>query len=250
MFHAAPGLATIANHMIISCPSCSTRYDMPASRFAAEGTLIKCAACGHSWLESQAIEIHTAPAAQLPVTIEPGFEPDHEIRRLVEATREAQEVFAARRRARLRRLSGWMSLAAAVAAPVIFAALAPGTVVSLAPASIAAYRAIGWEVNIYGLDLRRIETQHMVVDGTRVLAIRGEIANISGSEKKIPWLRFGLKSGTDAEVYNWTLDSAARPLRPGEVTSFVTRVASPPEDAANIEIRFAHAHEIGTRSAP
>ncbi|MGH6821659.1 MAG: zinc-ribbon domain-containing protein, partial [Methylocella sp.] len=43
--------------MIISCPSCATRYDMPASRIAAEGTMIKCAACGQSWLEGRAIEV-------------------------------------------------------------------------------------------------------------------------------------------------------------------------------------------------
>ncbi len=36
-------------------------------------------------------------------------------------------------------------------------------------------------------------------------------------------------TGSQAEVYTWTLDTGARPLRAGESTSFVTRVASPPE---------------------
>ena len=235
--------------MIISCPSCATRFDLQASRFAPAGTLIKCASCGHSWLEAHAIEMVT-PVTRLPAVIEHGFEPDQEIRRLVEATRQAQEEFAAKRRIRNRRLAGWATFAASVAAPFAVAAALPEVVVATAPATIAAYRAIGQEVNIYGLELRRVELQHMLVDGTRVLAVKGEIANISGRERKIPWLRFGLKGTDNAEVYSWTLDPGARPLRAGEITNFVTRVASPPETAKNVEIRFAHSNEISSTAAP
>jgi len=120
----------------------------------------------------------------------------------------------------------------------------------MAPASVQAYQTIGWNVNIYGLDFRKVEMQHMIVDGTRVLAVKGEIANVSGDDRKIPWIRFALRSDSNDEVYNWTLDAGARPLKSGEITNFVTRVASPPENAKNLEIRFAHAHEIGSNAAP
>jgi hypothetical protein len=79
--------------------------------------------------------------------------------------------------------------------------------------------------------------------------VRKEIANISGGEKKIPSLRFGLADMAGKEVYQWTLDAGARPLKSGESTSFVTRVASPPEAAKNVQIRFAHADEIGLNPA-
>lgn len=207
--------------------------------------MIKCASCGHSWLEARAIEV-AAPKGNLPASIDHGFEPDFEIRRLVEATREAQEGFAARRRLRHRRLAGWATLAATLMAPFAVAAALPEMAVSIAPATITAFDAIGTEVNIYGLELRRVELQHLVVDGTRVLAVKGEIANIARRDRKIPWLRFGLLGKDNSEVYNWTLDAGARPLRPGEITNFVTRVASPPETAKNVEIRFAHSDEIGS----
>ena len=230
--------------MIISCPSCDTRFDMPASRSIPDGAMVKCSACGHSWLEARAIELPAIAKHALPAVIDYGFEPDMEIRRLVEANRDAEEAFAQRRRQKNKRLTGWAALAAAVTLPLIAAAAFPETIVAAAPATVAAYQAIGKQVNIYGLDLRRIELQHMVVDGTRVLAIKGEIANISGSEQRIPWIRFGLRDTGNAEIYNWTLDAGARPLRPGEITNFVTRVASPPEMAKNVEIRFAHRNEI------
>jgi predicted Zn finger-like uncharacterized protein len=236
--------------MMISCPSCSTRYDLPAQRLAADGTVIKCASCGYSWLESRAIEITSVNPQQLPAVIDHDYEPDHEVRRLVEANREAQEAFAAQRARRNRRMAGWSALAACAALPLLVALAMPEQVVAMAPASVKAYQTIGWNVNIYGLDFRKVEMQHMIVDGTRVLAVKGEIANISDNDRKIPWIRFALRSDSNDEVYNWTLDSGARPLKSGEITNFVTRVASPPETAKNLEIRFAHANEIGSNAAP
>jgi hypothetical protein len=105
-------------------------------------------------------------------------------------------------------------------------------------------------VNIYGLEIRQVDLQHLIVDGRRVIAVKGEVANVSSSVRKIPWLRFGLRSIDNAEVYHWTLDTEVRPLNPGESTSFVTRLASPPEAARNLEIRFARADEIGSNNPP
>jgi hypothetical protein len=115
--------------------------------------------------------------------------------------------------------------------------------------TVRAYDAMGYSVNIYGLEVRRVEQQYVIVDGVRVLTIKGEVSNVSNSTQKIPWLRFGLKDGQQSEVYNWTLDTEARPLRAGESTNFVTRVASPPEIAKNLQIR-AHRDEIGSNPSP
>ena len=211
---------------------------------------ISCSACGHSWIESRAIEIVDISPRKVPAVIEHGFEPDSEVKRLVEASRRAKEAFAVKKRQRLGRLRGWAILGACMLAPVAAAASFPEFVVSLAPVTVRAYDAVGYNVNIYGLELRRIEQQHAFVDGVRVLSIKGEVSNISSSTQKIPWLRFALNDGQRAEVYTWTLDTGARPLRAGESTSFVTRVASPPETAKNLQIRFAHRDEIGSNPSP
>jgi hypothetical protein len=93
--------------------------------------------------------------------------------------------------------------------------------------------------------VRRIEQQHVIIEGTRVISIKGEIVNVSDHDRKVPSLRFTLQNNAKDEVYAWTLDSGIRPLRPGEMTTFTTRVASPPPMAENVQIRFAHADEIG-----
>jgi predicted Zn finger-like uncharacterized protein len=236
--------------MIISCPSCSTHYNFPEQRLSGDGMAISCAACGHSWIESRAVEIVDISPRKLPTVIEHGFEPDSEVKRLVEASRRAKEAFAVKKRQRLGRLRGWAILGACLLAPVAATASFPELVVSLAPVTVRAYDAMGYNVNIYGLEIRRIEQQHAFVDGLRVLSIKGEISNISNSTQKIPWLRFGLNDRSQAEVYTWTLDTGVRPLRAGESTSFVTRVASPPESAKNLQIRFAHRDEIGSNPSP
>jgi hypothetical protein len=107
------------------------------------------------------------------------------------------------------------------------------------------FSGLGMNVNIYGLELRRVEQQHVIVEGTRVISIKGEIVNVSDHDRKVPSLRFTLQNNAQGAVYAWTLDSGIRPLRPGEMTTFTTRVASPPPMAENVQIRFAHADEIG-----
>lgn len=165
------------------------------------------------------------------------------------STRPAQASTFARRRRRAKVLA-WAGLVLALSSPVAFALAFPEMTVKTVPTSMSFYDALGKDVNIYGLAIRSVETQHLIDQGTRVIAIKGEVANISSSSRKIPWLRFGLKDAGETEVYTWQLDTAARPLNPGESTTFVTRIASPPEAAKHVEIRFARIDEIGSKTQP
>lgn len=243
--------------MLISCPSCHARYNVPDNRLVAEGLAVACASCGHNWIErptieARAIEVYdvtpqAAPMRTLPAVIEPGPDADLEVRRLMEASRHAQEAFKEKRRKKLKALRNWAILGCFTLSPIAAAAAFPVQVVQLVPITIKAYEKIGYEVNVYGLEIHKVEEQHAIVDGTRILTVKGEISNIAGSDRKIPWLRFGLTDQGAKEVYSWTLDTGARPLHPGETTNFVTRVASPPESAKNLQIRFAHAEEISSK---
>lgn len=212
--------------------------------------MVRCATCGHSWIECRDVEVIDVPARNLPVAIEPAPAADREIRRLVDASLAAQEVFAAQRRERLRRRRGWAMLAAMIATPIALATLFPEELVRAAPAVARLYEQAGIAVNIYGLEIRRIEEKHMILDGTRVLAIKGDILNVSGSDRKVPSLRFILRDENANEVYAWTVESSVRPLRPGEMTNFTTRVASPPLGAEAVQIRFARIDEIGSNAKP
>jgi hypothetical protein len=225
--------------------------------------MVRCIQCGHCWIESGPTEVIDINPRQLPVPaghatlpvpatvipMEGLTEEEREVERLAQLAREARAEFAEARRERRRKQVGWATLILAALSPIGLAFAMPETTVRIAPATIRLFDTAGIPVNIYGLELRRIERQHIVADGVRVIAIKGDIVNVSDSERKVPSLRFTLKNRGQQAVYAWTLDSTIRPLRPGESSSFVTRVASPPEAAADIEIRFAHVDEIGSNAA-
>jgi len=233
--------------MIVACPACATRYDFPASRFTASGTMVRCVECGHNWIESRPAEVIDVAPRALPIatTTEPPPNEEREVRRLTEAARIAREEFTLRQRQRRRQLYGWAGFAVAALSPLAALFLMPETTVRLLPASMRFFDYAGMKVNIYGLEVRRIAQQHVIIDGTRVISITGEIVNVSDEDRKVPSLRFILKNGALDDIYAWTLDSGIRPLRPGEMTTFTTRVASPPPAAEDVQIRFARADEIG-----
>lgn len=236
--------------MIIACPSCTTRLDLPAHRREGDAGIIRCPSCGHGWLEASAIEIAAEPALTVPLAIENQSLPDTEIQHLVLVSRQAQKAFDLRRRRRRSVAVAWLSLALLSVSPAAIALAVPEKVVAALPSTIGLYDWLGREVNIYGLEIRGVELQHLLLEGQRVVAIKGSLVNVSGINRKIPWLRFGLLSGDRTEVYHWQLDTQSRPLKPGETTNFVTRIASPPETARMVEIRFARADEIGSNAMP
>ncbi len=213
-----------------------------------------CRSCGHHWKEVEtidAIDITESQPRRLSQAIDHAIDddggPDVEVSRLAQLARTAQEEHQIAVFKRRRKLQQWAVFGSFVVAPFVAAALMPETVVAAAPISIKAYEALGYDINLYGLEVRGVEREHIIMDGQRILAIKGQISNLDDQLRKIPWLRFALLGPTGEELYTWTLDTASQPLRPGESTSFLTRIAAPPEAADNLQIRFARADEIGLK---
>jgi hypothetical protein len=240
----------------VCCPSCSTRYSLPAMGQARP--LLTCRSCGNQWRELpmidaiETIDITEAPPSRrLPAVVDNEERPDFEASRLAQMARDAQAEHQLKQAKRRRRLQQWAVFGAIVFAPFMAAAAMPETVVTAAPISIKAYEALGYDINLYGLEIRGIDRDHVIMDGQRILAIKGHIANVDNDVRKIPWLRFALTGPSGEELYTWTLDTSTKPvLRPGETTSFVTRISAPPEAAQNLQIRFAQPQEIGINPAP
>jgi hypothetical protein len=236
--------------MIIHCPACEVRLEHSAHERQAGDGVIHCRSCGHDWIEGKTIQMSAEPMRTVPVTIEHSALPHTDFHNLVSASLQAHEVFQMKRRRRRVRAAAWAALALLALSPAGAAIAMPERVVAFAPATISLYGWLGREINIYGLEIQDVELQHLETNGLRVIAVKGQIVNVSGSDRKIPWLRFGLLSDSNNEVYQWQIDTESRPLRPGEAKSFFTRIASPPETANSVEIRFARAEEIGSKAVP
>lgn len=99
------------------------------------------------------------------------------------------------------------------------------------------YAALGVDVNLYGLEFEGVKTVRRPEDGVAVLIVEGHVRNITNRPKTIPRLHFIL-SGRNREVYAWQDDASSHPLPAGEAVRFRTVIASPPDVADELHVRF------------
>jgi hypothetical protein len=230
--------------MITGCPSCATHDHLPARR-TGDSWVGACPTCGHELLETNAIEIFDErPRRQLMLTAESDLDLvadlDGVARRLAETARltaaRHRELRASRRATR----RGWSILALVCLVPLAGAAAFPESVVRMAPAAARIYSLAGMEVNAFGFIISNAASELQMESGSALLAVRGEVVNVTDRALPVPALRFALRDKAGGESYAWTLDGVrTRTVEPGEATSFLTRVAAPPAQVEDVEIRFA-----------
>lgn len=238
--------------MIITCPTCATRYEAAEKAFEPDGRKVRCTSCGHTWL--QAPESGAVPADDegFAPSLEDDFPSDDfadteeevtdietEAARLASASRRASAGFAAKRAERVRAARGWMALAASIAVFVGCSYFFQNQVVRMFPASAQLYAALGIDVNIRGLAFHNLTYAQDFESGVPVMAIKGEIVNVSGDHIVPPRLRFSLLNDAEQEIYYWTMKVPPKALAPDAALPFATRLASPPAAARNIKVRFA-----------
>ena len=80
-------------------------------------------------------------------------------------------------------------------------------------------------------------------NGLPVLAVKGEVLNISGETRRVPRLRVGLRDEKQQELYHWTFALTESELKADSKASFTTRLSSPPPAARDLEVRFVEPGE-------
>lgn len=100
------------------------------------------------------------------------------------------------------------------------------------------YAAIGMPVNLRGLVFHDVKISNETHDGVPVLVVEGVIASTVGVPVDVPRIRFALRNAAGAEVYSWVAQPAQPVLEAGEAIPFRSRLASPPADGQNLQVRF------------
>jgi predicted Zn finger-like uncharacterized protein len=111
-------------------------------------------------------------------------------------------------------------------------------VVRHAPQLASFYSAIGLPVNLRGLTFTDMKIGNEIHDGVPVLVVEGMIVSTVSKPIDVPRLRFALRSATGAEVYSWTAQPSQPVLGAFETMPFRSRLASPPAEGHDIEVRF------------
>jgi hypothetical protein len=143
---------------------------------------------------------------------------------------------ARKRRSRLR-----IPLPAAMAALFVLCGGLLGMrkdVVKHAPQLASFYSAIGMPVNLRGVVFSDVKIGNEIHDGVPVLVIEGIIVSTTSKAVDVPRLRFALRNASGAEVYAWTTQPPQPTLEPFETMPFRSRLASPPAEGHDIQVRF------------
>lgn len=132
------------------------------------------------------------------------------------------------------------AMGALVAALIIWRA----DVVRLLPQTATFYQLARLDVNLRGLAFKDVKLSRETVEGKAVLVIEGAIVDETRKALEIPRLRFSVRDAQGAEIYAWNAVLEQTVLRPGERALFRSRLASPPPEGRNIDIRFFNRHDI------
>jgi predicted Zn finger-like uncharacterized protein len=117
-------------------------------------------------------------------------------------------------------------------------------IVRLLPQTATFYRMVGLDVNLRGLVFKDIKVTNENVEGKPVLVIEGMIVGQTRNPVELPRLRFSVRDEQGAEIYAWNAVLEQLVLKPGERAYFKSRLASPPPEGRNIDVRFFNKRDL------
>jgi predicted Zn finger-like uncharacterized protein len=274
--------------MQIVCPHCTTSYAVNPATLGAEGRTVRCSRCKEVWLaQPQPAMEAVVPEPAMAEASQPDANAnaaDWAALAREEASEETPAVdspsiagdwpTAANDEA-----SDWQSMARHDDAPGTRPSRPPGflsrlrpriglptacagmgglalalmiwraDVVRLLPQTASFYKMAGLDVNLRGVLFKDVKVTTETVDGKPVLVIEGVIVSETKRPVELPQLRFSVRDAQGAEIYAWNTVLDQPMLNPGERAWFKSRLASPPPEGRNIDIRFFNRRDLAGGNA-
>ncbi|MHA6288924.1 MJ0042-type zinc finger domain-containing protein [Maricaulis sp. CAU 1757] len=217
--------------IVLSCPSCTTKYRADPQAIGMNGRRVRCASCGHVWA-AEVEDPSDLPALQ-PAPPETVVE---------EVEKKPHTVFR-ERQARKRRTmsaavagSAWGGLIAACTLLALASWMFRVDIVSAWPRASSAYAAVGAEVNPYGFSVGQLDISRDIDHGVPLLIVEGSLRNFDRRSRQTPGLRAILRDEAGDSVLEWTVNLPAGQVGSGKRQEFRTVVSDPPPEAVEVEV--------------
>ncbi len=211
--------------MIVTCPECSTRYHVEPAALGG-GRMVRCTKCAHTWMMVPPDALDDVAAA-LSAEREPALSTMAPVAAAGVTGRGLARVL-------------WVVLVVAVAGTMGGGVVWRDDVVRLWPPAQALYRLAGLEVALpgVGLEVRNIAWEAVRRGGVTVLAVRGEVSNMSSRVREVPQMRGHLFDDKDRELQRWTFTAPEARLLPFENIVFSTELEHPAAGTTRLIIVF------------
>lgn len=217
--------------MIVTCSACKTRYLTDPAALGSIGRMVRCAKCGHTWMQAppadqpRRVDV-ISPSIQTPENTPPRF------------NLPAPYIPPPRRRR-----SGRVALAVAAALVVVVVGtgyFARSEIIEAWPSAKRVYDLIGGLVDTSAstLDVGILQVVRQPVGGMDMLVLQGEIVNRGEEAQAVPPLQVTLFDANDQGVMYWTFASEQAVLQPGETGSFRTQAINPPRGFDRTAVSF------------
>ena len=243
--------------MIVSCPNCATRFEVPESALGVDGRKVRCSSCAHLWLQrADGSMEELAPPPSSYAEPEPAEEPPPAFQ--AAETGQSEDFRAERDEPPPRRRfgrgdaepaprRGRRALVAVLLLLLVVAGLgagalflrkdgeSAGSLVDRVTAMLGAAR----ELPGQGLDFENVATARRNDAGESVLVVTGEVVNTTAEARAVPPLRGSLLGADNKELQNWTFNASVERLEPGQRAKFETTLRQPTGDATDIKVTFS-----------
>ncbi|BAI76735.1 hypothetical protein AZL_e03900 (plasmid) [Azospirillum sp. B510] len=202
--------------MIVSCPTCSTRYTLSDDSLGQDGRKVRCARCGHMWWqkperqESEPVIPDALTELRPSMPVKPG------------ARARIRHGRGPRAKPARGTVIGFALLGLLVAGSAAGAYFGRDVLVDRWPPAARLYDLAGMpaEPPGFGLDLRNIHSEQKQEGGKTVLLLDGEVANTTDGERRLPPLRVNSFGPERKLLQSWVVEPSAETLGPGAAAAF------------------------------
>ena len=215
--------------MIVTCPSCATRYLVDPAALGETGRMVRCAYCTHTWMETPPADmpkrVDVAGAFTEPPPIPPG-----------------SNLPALPRQHRATGWIGWAALVVVIALVLGGAVVARDRIVEAWPLAERLYVLVGLvePTPTAFFDLRNVSQSTSVENERTVLVVTGEIINVSAETRPKPNLVAEFVDSNHRVVERWIVTLANSELAPGETSAFSYRFVDPPKGFVRVNYNLSN----------